>query len=271
MPELEFVGIAAKGECRELVAHADPEDGQFPEAFFYCCDRLFCLLGIPGPVGDKEAVGFAPENIVMGGIVGEDIQVAFSPGQAREHIGLEAEVDDGHPFSFPGNAVGCLAGYGGDQVAVRYGGGLFREFHRIFAIIAADNECCTHRAVDPGLDGQAAGIHPGHPKQFLLLEKVPDRGFCIGYLADLAADCPEDLGFLALHVLHIDTVVPDGREREHQDLAGITGIGERLHVPGHQGVEDKFTGTFALNTESIPYNILPILKTQNRLHFRISI
>ena len=60
------------------------------------------LLGVPGPVGDEEAVGFAPEDIVMGGVVGEDVEVAFSGGQAGDHIGLETEVDDGHPLAFPG-------------------------------------------------------------------------------------------------------------------------------------------------------------------------
>ena len=108
--ELELVGVATEGECRDLVAHADAEDGELADAFFYGIDGLCGPLGIARAVCQEEAVRFDCKNVFGTCIVGEDIEITSPAGEACDHVGLEAEIDDGDTFAFSGDTVRCLAG-----------------------------------------------------------------------------------------------------------------------------------------------------------------
>lgn len=122
-------------------------------------------------------------------------------------------------FPFYGDAVGeALQETEGSGCILRWRGS-FCEFYGIFSIIAANNGAATHRAMDPGLDRQAAGIHAAIPRSFLF-EIVPRTvGFASGDSQISRQTAPRTLVHLALHVLHIGTIISDGREGEHQDLA----------------------------------------------------
>ena len=62
--ELEFVGIAAKGKSGDLVAHADPEDGEFPEEILYAADRIRGLFGIARAVTHEEGIRLAGPDLI---------------------------------------------------------------------------------------------------------------------------------------------------------------------------------------------------------------
>ena len=73
--EFEFIGITAKRKGGDLVAHADPKDGELPEQILDAADCIRSLLGIARPVTDKQGIGFAGHDLIRGGIVRENVQV----------------------------------------------------------------------------------------------------------------------------------------------------------------------------------------------------
>ena len=148
-----------------------PKIGSWPRSCFDAPDRISGLLGIPGAVADKEGIGFAGKDLVCGDIVGEDVEVAPRFWQARDHVLLDAEVDDGDPFSLSRDMVGCLAGDFGDGDDIGDLGGSAGKADGIIAVVASDNKGGTHGPVDPGGDGEGTGVDTGHAKKVMSLQK----------------------------------------------------------------------------------------------------
>jgi len=264
--EFELVCIAAHCKRRDLVAHADAEDGELSKQIPDTPYRLFCLLRVARPVTHKERIRFAGKDPVGGHIVGKDKEVAFSFCKARDHILLDAEVDHRNPFPAPFHMVRGFARDIRDGNNIRNLRRFFGEPDRRFAIIASGDKGSTHCPVHPGLDGQRTGINTLHAKKTLFLKIGSDGRFAGRLLADLFCNATKCADTGVLEVRFINTIVADLGEREHQDLPEVTGIGEGFHVPGHLRIEDEFPGTFPLNPKSFTDNKFTILKTQNRLH-----
>ena len=266
VPEFELVGIAADGKGRDLVAHADPEDREFPEQFPDTGNGIGGLLGITRTVADEQRVRPAGTHLVSDCIVGEDVKVPAPLREARELVLLDPKVDDSDAFPAARNMVRLFAGYlrNGNDIADREG--LPGEFYRVFSVIAPENHSGTHRPMDTGPDSKCPRINTGHPEKMFLFKKGSDGRQGGRFFADLLCDRTEGTDAGVLKVLPVNTIIADEREREHQDLAEITGIRQGLHVPGHLCIENEFPGTFTFYAETLTHNNMPILKTQNRLH-----
>jgi hypothetical protein len=71
---------------------------------------------------------------------------------------------------------------------------------------------------------------------------------------------------VTLEVVKIHPVISNQGIGEEEDLPMVTGVSERLHVPGHLSGEYKFTGAFTLHSKTFTHRKIVILKTQDCLH-----
>jgi hypothetical protein len=65
---------------------------------------------------------------------------------------------------------------------------------------------------------------------------------------------------VGLDGLVTDSVVPDQRIREGDDLTAVGGIGDRLLIAGHGGVEDHLTGGVHVRPDRLPVKAGPVFK-----------
>ena len=65
-----------------------------------------------------------------------------------------------------------------------------------------------------------------------------------------------------------DAVIPDQRPRLDEYLPKVGGVGERLGVPDHAGVEDYFASDCSFGPESLAEKNGAILKNQSGVFFR---
>lgn len=143
----EFYGAGAAGEGEELVAEADAHDGDlggFHEAL-EVVDGVLAVGGVPGPVGDEDAVEVVGD-LVDGVVVGEAGDACAAADEGAEDVFFDAAVDDGD--------VGGAAG-GGD-VEGRFGAdfadqidllGVDKGFVLIGVVFFADGDAGEGRAL----------------------------------------------------------------------------------------------------------------------------
>ena len=73
--ELKFVGIATESKCRDLVAHADPENGKISQKILYAADHVRCLLGVSRAITHKEGIRPAGPYLIRCDVVWENVQI----------------------------------------------------------------------------------------------------------------------------------------------------------------------------------------------------
>jgi hypothetical protein len=113
-------------------------------------------------------------------------------------------------------------------------------------------EDAQHDAVDAKLFGQRPCVHADDPGNAVFLEPVVERFFRAGVrrdIAQLADDVAPGLGLVRLEAFGADAVVADQGIRLAEDLAVVGGVGDRLRVAYHAGVEDDFPRDFGEGTE----------------------
>ena len=98
-------------------------------------------------------------------------------------------------------------------------GVLFCKIYCIIPVIASDNERSPHGSVDAGFDGEGTGVNTTHAKKAVLFKIGSDGRAGGGFFTDLFCNAAKGTDFLILEILCIDTVIPDLREGEHEDLA----------------------------------------------------
>lgn len=93
MTEAEFVGSAAEGESQQLESETDAEDGLFANEIADGIDGVGKWFGITGAVGEEYAVGVECEDIVGGGITGDDGHAASEVAEVAGDVPFHAVVD----------------------------------------------------------------------------------------------------------------------------------------------------------------------------------
>ena len=71
---------------------------------------------------------------------------------------------------------------------------------------------------------------------------------------------PGDGDGVAFLIFEVDSVIPDLRRGHHQNLAGVTGIGEGLLIATHGRIEDDFATGRCVGTESSAFEDRPIFQ-----------
>ena len=107
----QFVGICTGGQGHKLVAQADGKDRhirliQFAD-FLY---NLHILLGVPGAVGQHDAVGPVGQNLLRPGVRGIYGHLAAADVKGTGNIFLGAQIQKGHPLSLSGKHICFFAG-----------------------------------------------------------------------------------------------------------------------------------------------------------------
>jgi hypothetical protein len=82
----------------------------------------------------------------------------------------------------------------------------------------------------------------------------------------VAHDDAAGVDAVRLHRRRADPVVADQRVGENDDLAGVGGVGDRLLVAGHRGVEDDLAGNRAVVPAGEPVEPRSVLEQQVGAH-----
>src|SRR4029450_11257901 len=90
--ELHLVGFPADSQTQDLVAEADPEDGDFAEETLYIPDLYAQRLRIARTVGQEHAIRLQIQYIFGGGERGHDGDAAAHLNQPTQDIVLYAEI-----------------------------------------------------------------------------------------------------------------------------------------------------------------------------------
>ncbi len=261
---VELVGAVAQGPSEQLVAQADAEEGD--AGVEHPAQQLDLAHGrarVAGAVGEEHAVGVQGQDLGEGRRLRQDVDAHAPFGQLPGGAGLDAQVDGGHD----GDGLGAGEVPGGfDDVALgrgHLGGqGLARHARLAAHGVQADVDGGpggAGGAVGPGgqgLAGEDAGAHgaalaqvagqgpgvdlahahdPGARQLVLQFAPGPPGRGAPGRVAHHVAGDPDPA---RLGVLVVDARIADVGGGLHHDLAVVGGVGERLLVAGHAGVED---------------------------------
>src|SRR3989344_7124186 len=119
--------------------------------------------------------------------------------------------------------------------------------------------------------GESPRIHPGNPRDLVVLQPVPKRAHrslmavCLTHLGNnhtphmdaLALKILRETPLVALRARH--SVVPDERIGEHENLPPVTGIREALRVPRHPCVENNLPVRINCRTEGFSFEYGSVL------------
>ena len=200
---------------------------------------------------EQDAVGAVRQHVLGARRARHGGDAAAAPPQVPHDVALHPEVHDNDVRSRPVAVVRALAelvgNRGGDlgdvvlgavqRLAAQPGERLLRR------LVAGDG--AHHHAVRAQVARQRARVDAGDrrhagPGKVLVeaSEALPVRGQ-VGQLAD---DEAAHLDASALVVAGVEAVVALQRVGHRQDLAAVGGVGKRLLVASHRGVEDHLAG-----------------------------
>ena len=96
--EAELEGFPPQGQTKDLMAHADPEQGEIhlSEKGFHELDALHSGCGIPGPVGEEHSLGVMGKNLIEISVRWHHYHFAAMGDQSFEDGSLDAEVNRYH-------------------------------------------------------------------------------------------------------------------------------------------------------------------------------
>ncbi len=123
--------------------------------------------------------------------------------------------------------------------------------------------------MDPGLDGEHAGVDAGDARNPLVLEEVVERlagGGVARHLAQLPDDEGPRLDMWGLEGRGVDAVVPDEGVGHHQDLPAVRRVRKGLAVARHVRVEDELSVGGAFRTKCVPLDDGSVLEDQDASH-----
>ena len=220
------------------MAQAQPEQRRPAQQLFDLGDAGGVLRRVAGAVGQHYAVGVPGEDRLRRGVGGRHRHLAAPGLELPDDVALGAVVDERHPadlFALRGiDLYGLRRGLrhaAGDGVALQGG--------EILGDMIGDHG--VHHAALPDALGDGAGVHAADARHALLFQERVQGGLA-AEVAGLAAPLAHHIALhpaVALEVLLDDAVVADGREGLQHDLAVVAGVGERLDVAHHAGVEHQ--------------------------------
>ena len=244
----QFIDGGAGGFAEQLVAHADAADGLAAERDLLADDVDGSLtgVGVAGTIGQEEAVE-VHRGVVVVPRHADDLDAAAD--EAADDIGLDAAVDEHHLLAGALVVADNLLGRDLiDEVDALIGG-----LGDVVGLIVEDDLTHHHTVLAQHL-GQLAGVDARDAGHMLALEPVGQTLVAVPVVvlfAIVGADHGGNVNLVALHecgqAIGLNgkrryAVVADKGEGECEDLTGIGGVGERLGVAHHGGVEHHLAG-----------------------------
>ena len=284
----QLVGPVPQGPPQELVAQADPEEGdalvQDPAQQL---DLVHRRPGVPGAVGEEDPVGVHGQDVGQGGGLGQDVDAHAALGHLPGGAVLDPQVDGRHGgHRLPaGEGAGGLHDVGpgrgdlGGQGRPGHGRG---GAHQVQAHVQGrprgaagvrgpggqgrpGEDPGAHGAALAQVAGQGPGVHLAQAHHALGVQLVlqlaagaPARGPA-GGVAHHEAGHPDTAG---LGVLVVDPGVADVGGGHDHDLAVVGGVGEGLLVAGHAGVEHDLANGAARGTVGAADQYVAVLQDQ---------
>src|SRR4029077_10502072 len=117
-------------------------------------------------------------------------------------------------------------------------------------------------------------VDPAERRDSAVAQPLQPDSLCSGRVLPvlaLAHDHAAGLDALGLHRVAGDAVVADQRVGEGDDLPGVGGIGDRLLVAGHRGVEDDLAGDVAARAEQLAVEPGAVLEQDVAAHVTVSL
>ena len=244
VPEAQLVGASAQGKAENLVTEADAYDWPAVERLLDGRDhwRHLRMRGVARAVGHEYQVGLRPLEPHNVGIPWHDRDAAVLRKISDDGL-LDAPVEKRHPGAAAAAPVFLRRRDSGDKIHVRR-----PRHHRgtgdafLWRERAVGAEHCAQRPRLARLDRQCARVDALQPRDAFAAQPFVKRLLALVRLAAaLAHDATAHLRAGRLHPVRVAAVIPDLREGEHQQLAGVTGVGERFLIAGHRGVENQFS------------------------------
>ena len=222
---------------------ADAENGHLTDELLHRGGDLRHILRVSGAVGEEHPVGLHEENLLGGGVVGDDGHVAAPPVQAADDVQLDAAVDGDH-------VVFCVGGAGVPALPAAY------PMHRVVGHRGFRDplQCFLHAGLRggdqhppaaqiPDAPCKLAGVHPGNAGDIVLLQKLRqglDAAEIGGIVIIIINHQAADAGDLAFVVLFADAVVANQRIGHYHHLIRVGKVGYDLLIARHGGVEHDF-------------------------------
>src|SRR5262249_3381930 len=103
--EWQLEGLQAHRPTEQLVAETDAEEWLYSDQLADGLDDVIERAGIAGPVGEEDDVGVLGEDLLGGGVAGQQGEPAIALAQLTHDTQLHPGVDPDH--------VGALAGEAG--------------------------------------------------------------------------------------------------------------------------------------------------------------
>ena len=283
MPELELEGAPAHGQPQDLVSQADAEDGAPAHELPHDVRGVRDGRGVPGTVGQKDAVRLQREDVVRGRPRGHHRYAAAGIHETSQDVELDAVIICHHvKFRLPARTetashppaalvppVGLLAGH---------------VLHEIPADKSLDMLCfggqlrgiTAHRGDDAFLgaplayvDDQGARVHPFDAHDAVLLHVGVQRlsgAPTAGHGAVFLDDETPDVGPVRFVVLGVDADVADLRIGHGDELTLVGRIGEDLLVSRHAGVEDDLPRRLSFTAEGAAGKRGPVRQGERGFH-----
>ncbi len=240
--EGELVGGAAQGRRQQLVAEADPEDGNVPDQVADGVDGVGDGGGVARAVGQEDPVRAAGQDVVGGRRRGDDVD-GCDFRQEPQDACLDAEVvgdDRQRPVTHP------VLDRGGDLLdqVDAVGAGLVVG-RPLEGQLVGGAEGARHRPGLADVAGEAAGVDagdPGHAGELQPGVEVDGAAPVRRAAGQVAHDDAPAERSPALGVQRRHPVVADVGVGEGDDLPGVGGVGEDLLVAAQDGVEHDLAG-----------------------------
>ena len=240
--EAHLEGPPAQGQGQQLVAEANPEDGNRADER---PQRLHDRAGhrrVSRSVAEEHSVGLARQHLCrwcVGWHDGHGGQLA----QAAKDGGLDAEVVGHHVARARARGVGAVGGYLADQIDAA-GAGLGASRGQKRGLVRGA-ERSGHGARIADMAGEPAGVDPGDARHAVAAQEAVEaaRGPPAARPpGEVAHDHAPAVGPGRLRVGVVGAVVAYVGIGEGDDLACVGGIGDHLLVPAHHRVEHDLAG-----------------------------
>ena len=228
------------------MAEADAEDRPLADQVADGVDDVVESRGVAGAVGEEDDVGLLGQHLLGRVGAGQQGQPAAVLAQLADDVELDPGVDPDHVRAVAFEADRLRRGDGAGEVGAVHRGLGLDAFARLAPRPDRPGRCrrasrrwsrmwrTSARVSTPLIPGTPQSLEPVEPAAL-------GAGDVLAVLG-VAHDDAAGVDAVGLHRLGRDAVVADQRVGEDDDLARVGGVGDRLLVAGHRGVEDDLAG-----------------------------
>src|SRR4051812_41887095 len=247
MAERELEGLQPHRPAQQLVAEADPEGRAPADEAAQRLDDVVQRRRVAGAVGQEDRVGLAGQQLVGAGRAGMQLDARAALQEVAHDRALDAGVDghDARAVVVGAEELRLARGDLARQVEADHRLLALDELARLALAHRAGEDAAAHGAAVAQVPHERARVHAGEAGHAAVGEPVqpPALGARRVLAVDRRAhDHPARVDGVGLHGLAADPVVADVRVGEDDDLAAVAGVGDRLLVARHRGVEDDLAG-----------------------------